>query len=229
MLIHIRTLVWTFVVTFAAFSVGDAADTNSPETASSGVRESKAISPSVLHFEWNESRTAIVEVRTEAASFGSMGRITFLSDEVRVRDLKPLAPWMALEVVNLRGCRISDKLLKFLAQFNGLKHLCLDDTPITDRGIRHLGSLQQLSHLRIPGTQIGDESMKTLSKIQSLVYLDIGWTDVSDAGLVELHSLKNLRTLWITRPNGNVRKITEEGERALQEALPDCSIKYPGL
>jgi len=229
MLYHVWTLLWTSVVIFAALSVGVAADTNSAETASSGVHESKAISPPLLSFEWNESRTAIVEVGAESGSFIGMGIVTFLSGEVRVRDLKPLAPWMALEVVNLRGCQMSDKVLKFLAQFSSLKHVNLDDTPITDRGIRHLGSLEQLSHLHVRSTQIGDKSMKTVSKIRSLVYLDIAWTNVSDAGLAELHSLKNLRTLWITRPNRDVRKITEEGERALQEALPDCSIEYRGL
>ena len=46
-------------------------------------------------------------------------------------------------------------------------------------------------------------------------------TKVRDTGLVHLKGLAKLRFLWLDKT-----KVTDEGVKALQAALPNCSIEW---
>ena len=52
-----------------------------------------------------------------------------------------------------------------------------------------------------------------------MLYLDR--TAVTDAGLAHLRSLPKLRVLWVKDT-----RISDEGIRKLQQALPDCEIQH---
>jgi len=54
-----------------------------------------------------------------------------------------------------------------------------------------------------------------------LIHVDLRGTKVTDAGLVHLKELTNLHTLYLINT-----KVTDEGVKKLQTALPNCNISH---
>jgi Leucine-rich repeat (LRR) protein len=67
----------------------------------------------------------------------------------------------------------------------------------TDAGLEHLTNLHNLETLFLGGTQVSDASVQYLTQLTSLQSLTVEFT-----------------------------RITPEGFRKLQSALPDCEVTY---
>jgi hypothetical protein len=117
--------------------------------------------------------------------------------------------------INLEGHDdFSDEDLRQLVMLSrglsSLRNLNLKKTGITSAGLAHLVSLAgQIRELTIENTRA-----------------------VEDTSVRHLVELKLLRLLFLSPWKGEgpegvqVREISEEGRRALAEALPNCSVKW---
>jgi hypothetical protein len=101
---------------------------------------------------------------------------------------------------------LSDDRLQTVSNIKQLKDLILIGTGVTDNGLRYLQTMQNLESLKISCTTLND----TVSS-----------TAVSDKGLAYLTELRNLKSLTLTNT-----RVTAEGVRKLQQALPNCKIEY---
>jgi len=66
---------------------------------------------------------------------------------------------------------------------------------------------------------VDDEALRVVRKLPKLRSLDLRDTCVTDAGLGHLKGLSQLETLVLTNT-----RVTAEGIRRLQQALPDCRV-----
>ena len=83
--------------------------------------------------------------------------------------------------------------------------------------------LPQLVSLNVGGCPITDAALAALEGNQNLQTLVLTYTNVTDAGLLHLKGLTNLKKLALPSAAAWV-KISEDGVKKLQEALPNCKI-----
>jgi len=69
-----------------------------------------------------------------------------------------------LEVLGLRGAKVTDAGLKDIRGLASLVDLDLGDTGVTDDGLVHLKGLTNLDRLNLDGTQVTDEGLKNLQQ-----------------------------------------------------------------
>jgi hypothetical protein len=138
----------------------------------------------------------------------------------------------------------ADKDLARLKELRGLGELILDCPNVTDAGLDHLKGLKGLRELRLYGQRFTDKGMARvtdLTELRALYVMAEGLTDdglahlkglaslerlvlaspkITDAGLRHLRGLKKLRELDL----GLRSKVTAEGAKELQKALPDVIV-----
>ncbi len=137
-----------------------------------------------------------------------------------------------------------DKDLAHLKALGGLGELILDCPKVTDAGLDHLKGLKELRELRLYGQRFTDGGLarvKGLTGLRTLYVMTEGLTDdglahlkglaaleklvlaspkITDAGLRHLRGLKKLMDLDL----GLRSKVTAEGIKELQKALPDVIV-----
>lgn len=161
----------------------------------------------------------------------------FDEQAARTTNLSLLEDWTILEELNLGWMKITDlsplegltnlkKLYLFhtnVANLSPLKHLTkldrlhLSDTPVSD--ISPLKDLMNLSCLILDTTQI--RNLPPMAGMVNLKELHLSDTPVRD--LSPLKDLANLEGLYVFRTS-----ITKEVVQELQEALPNCTIRWDG-
>lgn len=94
--------------------------------------------------------------------------------------------WKQLRGINLRGTRITDSTLEFLAGVPTLEWLDIGWAQITDTGLDHLVSLTNLRRLTMGGNKLTDTSLQFLRQMPQMEYLDVGGTQRTDSGLWSL-------------------------------------------
>ena len=124
--------------------------------------------------------------------------------------------------VHLDGTQVTDAGLQHLRGLMQLKKLRLTCTQVTDAGLKHLKGLTQLWNLELDYTQVTDAGLQHVKGLTQLQYLDLVSTQVTDAGLEHLKVLTQLQHLTL----GPGTRVTDEGVKKLQEALPDCEIRH---
>jgi hypothetical protein len=92
---------------------------------------------------------------------------------------------------------------------------------VTDDGVKELAALTNLTTLDLSGTRVADEGVKALTALTNLTELNLFATKVTDAGLKHLAALKKLTVLNVY---GASSRVTDEGVKELQKALPKCKI-----
>jgi hypothetical protein len=94
---------------------------------------------------------------------------------------------------------------------------------ITDAGIEHLAGMTGLERLALPGCpRLTDVSLEYISEMDELRYLDLrGCEGIGDEGLEQLQGLESLERVLL----GGCWGVSPEAVRALQRALPDCSVE----
>jgi Leucine-rich repeat (LRR) protein len=94
--------------------------------------------------------------------------------------------WKHLKKLNLRGTKITDSTLEFLAGVPTLEWLDIGWAQITDTGLEHLAGLTNLKWLTMGGNKLTDSSLQFLRQMPQLEYLDIGGQQRTDSGLWSL-------------------------------------------
>jgi Leucine-rich repeat (LRR) protein len=137
-----------------------------------------------------------------------------------LKDLK------SLKDLGLAGAtRLTDKATETVKEFTNLDHLALPST-ITEKGVKNLAPLKKLKVLYIGGANLTDGAVKDIAEnMPELEELELGLfakegTRITDESISQLSKLKKLRKLGLVGS-----KITAEGLKQLEKALPDCRIK----
>jgi len=82
--------------------------------------------------------------------------------------------------------KLADADLKTLAVFTDLQVLDLSSTRVTDQGLKYLAPLKKLRKLGLARTQITDMGLKEVQGLTSLQALDLSGTKVTDGGVATL-------------------------------------------
>src|SRR3954453_17162072 len=91
--------------------------------------------------------------------------------------------WKHLKRLNLRGTKITDSTLEFLAGVPTLEWLDVGWGQTTDTGFEHLAALTNLKGLTMGGNKLTDTALQFLRQMPQLEYLDISGQQRTDSGL----------------------------------------------
>ena len=160
-------------------------------------------------------------------------------------DMKYLGEMSRLRVVSAYGAPIGDADLEGIRRSGQLKGLDLSLTNVTDGGLENLKGLSQLEYLRLSVTRVTDVGLKQLKGLSQLQTLNLNDTRITDAGLVSLSGLSRLQDLTLSHTKltdagldhliglTKLRElhlegtnVTGAGVKALQKALPNCTISF---
>ncbi len=119
------------------------------------------------------------------------------------------------------GTDFGDEEMACLKSLKDLERVELHFIGITDAGLEHVEGLVKLRLLNLWGTKVSDAGLERLQGLTHLEILQLDHTEITDAGLEHLKGLPNLK--WLTLHD---TKVTVKGVKKLQEALPNCEIKY---
>lgn len=151
---------------------------------------------------------------TDISPLADKKELWFLSiAHTQVEDLSPLATLHTLRILSADRTRVSD-----LSPLKGhkLQKLWLRGTSVSDISV--LAGMEDLTLVDLYRTKVSD--ITPLSTATELESLNLNRTDVSD--LTPLAGMQKLRSLDVGRT-----RVTAEGVRQLQAALPECSITGP--
>ena len=91
--------------------------------------------------------------------------------------------WKHLKRPNVRGTKITDTTLKFVASVPTLESLDIGYAEVTDVGLDRLTSMTSLRELTIGGNKLTDAGVHLLRQLPQLTYLDVGGEQRTDSGL----------------------------------------------
>jgi Leucine-rich repeat (LRR) protein len=145
-----------------------------------------------------------------------------------------LRGWKHLEVLNLRGVRLTSQVFEHLAQLTTLRSLDIAFTEVEDDGFEQLSSLTKLESLALGGNRLSGSALSSLKLLPALRSLDAGGMQrvdsgrwglaLSDENLRRLSELPELRTLVLTGANLNDRRIDRPGNKLAERSeLADIS------
>jgi len=124
--------------------------------------------------------------------------------------LKGLNDMKKLQMLNLRGCDLTDFSVNQISMVTGLRTLDIRLTTMTDARLKQLGSLKQLQKLYVNNESVTDSGMKEITRLKQLQTLDLRGTSVGNIGLKELAKLRGLQYLELCQT-----KVTDEGLKDL--------------
>jgi hypothetical protein len=145
-----------------------------------------------------------------------------------------LRGWKHLEVLNLRGTRMTSQVFENLAQLTSLRSLDIAFTEVEDDGFEQLSSLSKLESLALGGNRLSGTALASLKLLPALRSLDVGGMQrvdsgrwglaLSDDNFRRLSELTELRVLTLTGANLNDRRIDRPGNRLAERSeLADIS------
>ena len=155
-------------------------------------------------------------------------KLTFLSlDHAHVDDagIKQLQALQKLESLGLKSTNVTDVGIVHLKKIPTIKVLSIDGTTVGDAGLEHLKGLE-LTALNARSTKITDAGLKHLTTTQlPYLRLRLSGTGVSDAGLEHIKAIKTR----IVEIELNDTKVSADGVKALQKALPNCKVIHESI
>jgi hypothetical protein len=116
--------------------------------------------------------------------------------------------------------RMTNELMKHVAQLRGVVVLKLSFSDVTDEGLAHVKDLSGLEELILNETKVGDEGVAHLVGLGELAKLDLEKTAVSDKCLAQLKTLAKLEHVDLRKTAVTPSKVKE-----LAEALPEARIR----
>lgn len=145
-----------------------------------------------------------------------------------------LQGWKQLEILNLRGVRLTSYAFEHLAKLTALRSLDIAFTEVEDDGFEQLSSLAKLETLAAGGNKLSGSALSSLKLLPALRRLDVGGMQRVDSGrwglalsnenLARLSELTELRALALTGANLNDRRVDRPGNKLAERTeLPDIS------
>jgi Leucine-rich repeat (LRR) protein len=107
----------------------------------------------------------------------------YFAEQITDEGMSAVKGWKHLRRLNVRGTKITDTTLEFLATVPTLESLDIGYAQITDVGLDHLTSLPKLRELSIGGNKLTDAGVHLLRQLPQLEYLDVGGAQRTDSGL----------------------------------------------
>lgn len=129
-----------------------------------------------------------------------------------------------LSYLSLGSAVVTDAGLEHLNKLNKLNTLRLAGMNVNGKGLIHLKSLAQLETLDLPNSEVSDDALIAISDLTNLRDLSLAKTQVSDAGIASIARLAKLDHVDLRNT-----KVTAQGVKALQKALPKCSIVHEAI
>jgi hypothetical protein len=153
-----------------------------------------------------------------------LNKIRFLilsGSEITNIGLEQLKGLTQLQWLQLSNPNVTDTGLRQLKGLTQLKRLVLG-VNVTDTGVEHLKGLSQLKELFLRSPNVTDAGLEHLKDLTQLQRLAISLSpNVTDAGLEHLKGLTQLTNLILLGT-----RVTDEGKKKLQQALPNCKIEH---
>ncbi len=116
---------------------------------------------------------------------------------------------------------IADEGLAGLRHLPNLEELFLYGSKITDAGLVHFKPLEQLEFLGIQHTRVTGSGLIHLQSLANLAWLDLSYTQIGDPELKQLEKLSQLKAVGLYGT-----RVSPDGIRRIQAALPDCTVLY---
>ncbi len=110
----------------------------------------------------------------------------YFAEQITDEGASVVKNWKRLKRLNLRGTKITDSTLEFLAGVPTLEWLDVGWAQTTDTGFDHLAALANLRWLTMGGNKLTDTALQFLRQMPQLEYLDIGGQQRTDSGLWSL-------------------------------------------
>ncbi len=98
------------------------------------------------------------------------------------------------------------------------------DSELTDAGLRNIHEFREparITRIYLDRTDVTDAGLENLKGLTNLKGLSLDSTQVTDTGLKHLKGLSHLEELSVLNT-----QVTPEGVKKLQQALPNCEIRY---
>jgi Leucine-rich repeat (LRR) protein len=153
--------------------------------------------------------------------------------------LAHLKGWKHLEILTLRGDRITSGAFEHIAQMTGLRSLDISFTEVDDDGFEQLSALTKLESLAMGGNRLSGTALSSLKLLPSLRKLDVGGMQrvdsgrwglaLSEANLTRLSELTELRALSLTGANLNDRGVDRPGNKLSERTELANLSKLRGL
>ena len=155
-------------------------------------------------------------------NFDSLCELQWVStSNVNDKNSSFLRSLTGLRGVALWETPIGDFTLSCLGYLSNLRWLDIGDTEVTDHGLEYLRGLRSLRQLTLLNDRITDNGIFCLKGLYQLINLDLMNTSITDLSIDVLSTMTKLRHLRIFNT-----QITRAGFTQLNEALPQCTIRY---
>jgi hypothetical protein len=130
-----------------------------------------------------------------------------------------ISQFSKVEILTVNGSLVNDDGLEGLASLPNLHRLALRGSKVTDKAAEQIGKLKSLKQLDLGNTAFGDDGLKGLADLPSLNNLILDGSQVTDDGLEHLRGHK------LSMVNLKGTKVTAEGIKRLEEAIPGIKVQ----
>ena len=125
--------------------------------------------------------------------------------------------------LRISGPGLTSEGLAHFQNCGNLSSLSLGGPGLTAVGLTHFGDCRNLTSLTLAGPGVTDAGLAHFREMRDLSQVILTGTHITDAGLPVLHTAKRLLQL-----NLEATEVTADGINTLQQALPQCRIKWSG-
>ena len=125
----------------------------------------------------------------KVVDYGGYGGVFLEGTSIDISRIKSLKKFKGIELISLKGEKVTDDILEEVAKIPGLKGIGIFDSNISDDGLKHLADCKSLERIGISKPRITDIGVSYLAKLTRLKDLDIvGAKQVTDQSIAELTS-----------------------------------------
>jgi internalin A len=151
----------------------------------------------------------------------SVGEIT-ISDGSKLteRGLGFLYELPNLQKLRLSKVTLTEKSGAAIAKCRTVQVLFLGECKSSDATYKDFQNLKAVTTLDLFDTKITDKGMHELAEMPKLADLNLAGSPITDKGLLELKEVKTLKMVKANRTN-----ITQAGAKALEDAIPGCTVR----
>ncbi len=155
---------------------------------------------------------------------GRIAAVVFEHQDLKGKDIAPLAGLKHLKCLVATGCRLSTDSLVEISRLRHLRELHLPETNVTDGGVDIITRNHDLQILNLSYTNITNRGLRSIANLPKLrILLIMGPSNITENGLLCLGTLPNLEVLYLDDTN-----IRRDAVESLGKAKPDLTI-YPDL
>lgn len=155
--------------------------------------------------------------------FVEVTQIQLYTDEVNDATLAVIAKLPRIDSLIVKSDGVTNKGLAVLAHANGLMAVDIRSANVTAAGYLQLKDLASLRSLILrQNTAVNDTWLADILELKQVRYLTLRYSGITNRGLEELQ-----QATWLDLIDLMGTKVSPEGVKQLQQALPKCRIVWP--